>query len=185
MVDDTLRSIPGPPHIEPPRWPGHTSVSGASASRRSCSEWKIPRAPSSLSTARSGRAMSPTNSVSPVSTAQGSSERAVSMSANAVCSGRWPGVCSARTFSAPSPSSQPSSNGSWSYSGPASEWMWTGAAVAATKRARAGDGMDVDGRAGGGDEAAVAGDVVSVVVGFEDVLDADAEVAGEPQVLVD
>ena len=45
--------------------------------------------------------------------------------------------------------------------------------------------MDVDGRAGGGDEAAVAGDVVGVVVGLQDVLDADAEVAREAQVLVD
>ena len=40
-------------------------------------------------------------------------------------------------------------------------------------------------RAGGGDEPAVAGDVVGVVVGLEHVLDAHAEVAREPQVLVD
>ena len=43
----------------------------------------------------------------------------------------------------------------------------------------------MDGRAGGGDEAAVAGDVVGVVVGFQDVLDAHAEVARQAQVLVD
>ena len=72
------------------------------------------RAPSSFSTARSGRAMSPTNRLSPVSTAHGSPPRSVSKSANAVCSGRWPGVCSARTRSEPSSSSQPSSNGSCS-----------------------------------------------------------------------
>ena len=35
----------------------------------------------------------------------------VSISANAVCSGRCPGVCSARTLTLPSSSSQPSSNG--------------------------------------------------------------------------
>jgi hypothetical protein len=45
--------------------------------------------------------------------------------------------------------------------------------------------VDVDGGAGRGDEPAVAGDVVGVVVGLEHVLDHDAEVAGEPQVLVD
>ena len=69
-------SIPGPPHIEPPRCPGQTSVSGGSASSPSCSERKMSRAPSSFSTARSGRAMSPTNSVSPVSTAHGALARA-------------------------------------------------------------------------------------------------------------
>ena len=42
---------------------------------RSCSDAKIPCAPSSLSIARSGRAMSLTNSESPVSSAQGSSPR--------------------------------------------------------------------------------------------------------------
>ena len=40
--------------------------------------------------------------------------RSVSISANAVCSGRWPGVWIARTRTLPSSSSQPSSNGSWS-----------------------------------------------------------------------
>ena len=104
-------SIPGPPHSDPPRCPGHTSVApGSDSSDRS--EPNTPRAPSSRSTARSGRAMSPTNSESPVSTAHGSGPRAVSVSTNAVCSGRCPGVCSARTRSAPSESSQPSSNGS-------------------------------------------------------------------------
>ena len=45
--------------------------------------------------------------------------------------------------------------------------------------------VDVDGRAGRGDEAAVAGDVIGMVVGLEDVLDAHAEVARQAQVLVD
>ena len=105
---------PGPPHIEPPRWPGQTSTCRAAPSSCSCSERKMPRAPSDFSIARSGRATSLTNSVSPVSTAHGSSPRRVSISANAVCSGRCPGVWSARTRSEPSSSSQPSSNGSWS-----------------------------------------------------------------------
>ncbi len=105
-------SIAGPPHNEPPTWPGHTSVSSGSASRRSCREWNISRAPSSFSTARSGRAMSPTNSESPVSTAHGSGARSLSISRKAECSGRWPGTCSARTWTRPSSSVQPSSKGS-------------------------------------------------------------------------
>ena len=112
IVEEILRSIPGPPHSEPPRCAGHTSQVAGSVSSRSWSAWKRSRAPSSLSTARSGRATSPTNSVSPVSTAHGSSPRAVSVSAKQVCSGRWPGVCSARIRSVPSASSQPSSIGS-------------------------------------------------------------------------
>ena len=135
IVEETLRSMPGPPHIDPPRCPGQTSTSGGSDSNLPCSERKISRAPSSFSTARSGRATSPTNSVSPVSTAHGSSPpRLVSTSRNAVCSGRCPGVCSARIRSAPISSSQPSSNGSWSYAGSASVWMWMVAPVAAARR---------------------------------------------------
>ena len=37
----TLRSMPGPPHIEPPRWPGHSSAVSGSESSCSCSERKI------------------------------------------------------------------------------------------------------------------------------------------------
>ena len=47
----------------------------AGSSSCSCSERKMPRAPSDFSIARSGRATSSTNSVSPVSTAHGSSPR--------------------------------------------------------------------------------------------------------------
>ena len=42
IVELTFMSIAGPPHSEPPTWPGHTSHSGGSASSLSCSEWKIP-----------------------------------------------------------------------------------------------------------------------------------------------
>ena len=119
-----------------------------------------------LVTARSGRAMSPTNSESPVRTAHGWSLRAVSVSANAVCSGRCPGVCSARTTSEPSVE-----------------------LPAVVERlvlvVGLGEAVDVDGRPGGGHEPAVARDVVGVVVGLEHVLDPHAEVAGEAQVVVD
>ena len=47
--------------------------------------------PRACSIARSGRATSPTNSESPVSTAHGPSPRLASRSTNEVCSGRWPG----------------------------------------------------------------------------------------------
>ena len=94
----------------------------------------MPRAPSRFSTARSGRAMSPTNSESPVSTAHGSAPRAVSISANAVCSGRCPGVCTARTITDPNDSSHPSSNAECSYSASASACTWIDAPVAAASR---------------------------------------------------
>jgi hypothetical protein len=48
-----------------------------------------------------------------------------------------------------------------------------------------GGGVDMDDRPGRRGEAAVSGDVVGVIVGLEDVLDAHALVAGERQVLVD
>jgi len=50
---------------------------------------------------------------------------------------------------------------------------------------RAGLAVDVDGRPGGGGEATVARDMVGVVVGLEDVLDAHAHVAREFKVVVD
>jgi hypothetical protein len=50
---------------------------------------------------------------------------------------------------------------------------------------RGGRPVDVDRRAGRGGEPAVAGDVVGVRVGLEHVLDADAEVAREREVILD
>ena len=133
----------------------------------SCSERKMPRAPSAFSTARSGRAMSPTNSVSPVSTAHGSSPRArVDQRERGVLGPVAGRVQRARRAASPSSSSQPSSNGSC---------VVVGRGVA----------VDVDRRAGRGREPAVAGDVVGVVVGLEHVLDAHAHVAREREVLVD
>ena len=38
IVEEALRSIPGPPHIEPPRCPGQTSVVSGSERSFSCSE---------------------------------------------------------------------------------------------------------------------------------------------------
>ena len=98
---DTFRSIAGPPHSEPPRWPGpDLDVVAELQQRRAASGRSRARPPPSRPPGP-GRAMSPTNSESPVSTAHGSSPRAVSISANAVCSGRCPGVCSARTTTLP------------------------------------------------------------------------------------
>ena len=159
-------SIAGPPHIEPPRWPGQTSHSGGSVISLSRSEWKIPRAPSAFSIARSGRATSLTNSVSPVSTAHGRSLRAVSMSANAVCSGRWPGRVQR-------PHAQ------------RAELELPAVVERLVLVVGLGEAVDVDRRAGGRREPAVAGDVVGVVVGLEHVLDAHAHVASELEVLVD
>ena len=66
--------MPAPPQSEPPMCPGHTSAKSPRARRR-CTDAYSPRAPSSLSTARSGRATSPTKSESPVTTSQGSAPR--------------------------------------------------------------------------------------------------------------
>ena len=71
--------------------------------------------------------------------------------------GAWPGVCSART-SSDLAQLQPSSNGSCSYRG-----------------ARC--SVDVDRRAGRGDEASVAGDVIGMVVRLEHVPDRHAPIA--------
>ena len=110
--------------------------------------------------------MSPTNSESPVSTAHGSGPRAVSVSTNAVCSGRCPGVCSARTAQRAQ--------------------RQLPAVVERLVRVRgAGFAVDVDAGAGRGGEPAVARHVVGVGVGLEHVLDRHAEIAREPQVLVD
>ncbi len=113
-VEQIFMSMPGPPHIEPPRCAGHSSQSPGSVSSRWCTERKIWRAPSACSTAKSVRATSPTNRLSPLSTAHGSPPRVVSISRKAVCSGRCPGVCRARTVSDPKRSSHPSSKGSCS-----------------------------------------------------------------------
>ena len=92
IVDETFMSMPG---LRTAIRRGGRAIPRRcrpAAAAAWCSERKIARAPSSLSTARSGRAMSPTNSVSPVRMAHGSGPRAVSISAKAVCSGRCPGV---------------------------------------------------------------------------------------------
>ena len=159
--------MPGPPHIDPPRCPGQTSHVSGSDSSLSCSEWKIPRAPSALSTARSGRAMSPTNRLSPLSTAHGSrAPLGASISAKAVCSGRWPGRVERPDGDAPE------------LELPA---VVERLVVVVGRRLA----VDVDRGPGGRGEPAVPGDVVGVVVRLEDVLDPHAEEAGEPQVLVD
>ena len=84
-----------------------------------------------------------------------------------MCSGRWPGVWIASIVRPrPSSSIQPSAKGSCGYSASASSWMW----IVAPGRPR---------------QAAVAGDVVGVVVGLEHVLDPDPVQAGQAQVGLD
>ena len=106
---------PGRRTASRPGGPATPRCPGAAPAAVWCSEWKMPRAPSCFSTARSGRAMSPTNSVSPVSTAHGSSPRAVSDRARTRCARAGGRACGSRARAAsPSSSSQPSSNGSCS-----------------------------------------------------------------------
>ena len=78
-----------------------------------------PRRPRCLPTARSGRAMSPTNSESPVRRIHGSSPRSRSATAMQQCSGRWPGVCSTSSDDLPEEMRSPSSIGAERVVGPA------------------------------------------------------------------
>ncbi len=116
IVEETFMSMPGPPAQGAAEVPGPDldAVGRAAAAARAASG-RSPRAPSSLSTARSGRAMSPTNRVSPVSTAHGSRAARRVDQARTPCARAGGRACAcARTHTAPSASSQPSSNGSWS-----------------------------------------------------------------------
>ena len=121
------------PHSDPATWPGYTSTpSPSSTSRRR--EWKRPSAPSRPSTARSGRAASPTKSESPVRTIQGSVPRVRSLTAMQQCSGRCPGVWMQRRTMSPSAISSPSSSGSCGYSAPAAGWMLMGIPCSSASR---------------------------------------------------
>ena len=157
--------MPAPPQSEPPMWPGQASAKSSSSSSR-LSEPKSSRAPSSGSTARSGRATSPTKSESPVTTSQGSSPRAASEITYAVCSGRWPGVASASMRTPP-----------------------TVTAVAVRHRlvleGDSGPSRHVNDRAGRLLQAPLAGDVIRVVVGLEDVRDPEAVLVREREIVLD
>ena len=140
--------------------PGPDLACRAARAASRAGERKMPRAPSSLSTARSGRATSPTNSVSPVSTAHGSSPRARVDQRE----GRVLGPVARRVDRAHAHRAQ----------------LQLPAVVerlVVVVRLRV--AVDVDRRAGRGREPAVAGDVVGVVVRLEDVLDRHAHVARE------
>ena len=124
-------------------------------------------APSRGSTARSGRATSPTKRQSPLSTAQGSDAAGgVAQQEGGVLGAVAGGV----------------------------DRLDVGA-LAERQRPAVGEGLvgvlgfgelvDVDRRPGRARQAAVAGDVVGMVVGLQHVLDADAVQAGEVQVGVD
>ena len=166
IVEAILRSIPGPPQSEPPRWPGHTShASGRRRSVRAASG-RCRARPRVSSTARSGRAMSPTNSESPVSTAHG-----------CVAAGRVDererrvlGAVAGRV-------QRPDAQRSRAELPAVVERL-----VLVVGR---GEAVDVDRRPGRGGEPAVARDMVGVVVRLEHVLDPHAEVAGQAQVLAD
>jgi len=106
-VELTFMSIEGPAAERAAECPGQTSPSVASASRRSCRERQMPRAPG-FSNARSGRAMSPDEKTRSRRSAphNGSpAEGSLSIRRRRV-SGRWKGVCNARItrLRAPAPS---------------------------------------------------------------------------------
>ena len=159
---------PGPRTASRPRCPGHTSTLSASESSRSCSERKIAARALLLVDREVGRAMSPTNRVSPVSTAHGSAAARGVDQARTPCARAGGRACAARARARLPSCELPAvverlvvvvRLG-------ASRWMWIVAPVARG-------------------EPAVAGHVVGVVVRLEDVLDRHAHVAREAQVLVD
>ena len=160
-------SMPGPPHIEPPRWPGHTShLVGECEQLLSERGEDLARAVLLLD-----REVGPCDVADEQRVAGEHGPRLGSTGGVDEREGRVLGAVPGRVERAdprraPSSSSQPSANGSWSYCAP-------------------GAGVDVDRRAGRRGEPAVAGDVIGVGVGLEDVLDPDAHVARELQVLVD
>ena len=153
------------PHSEPATCPGYTSTpSPSSTSRRS--EWKRPSAPSRASTARSGRAASPTKSESPVRTIHGSSPRVRSLTARQQCSGLWPGVWMQRRRMSPSAISVPSGIGSLRVLG-------------------VGCRMDAHWDAVLEREPPVSGEVVGVRVRLDRADDADVALRGLLEVLLD
>ena len=91
---------------------------------------------SSGSTARSGRARSPTKSESPVITSHGAPERDSSSTTNAMWSGRWPGVARAAMRTPATCTASPSASGSCSNSTAARSETWMVAPVADRRRPR-------------------------------------------------
>ena len=144
--------------------PGLTSTKSSSSASLP-NERKRPRAPSSASTARSGRARSPTKSESPVKSIQGSSPRLASSKTNERCSGRWPGVATALMRASPNLDHVA---------------VFEGLVLVLD----AGVLGDVDLRPGRLDQTALAGEVVGVVVRLEDVGDPEAVLFGYPEVLL-
>ena len=158
-------SIPGPPQSEPPRCPGHTSqVSGRTAASRAatgrCRE-RLPPCPSPGPAARCRPRRACRLSGRPRARRRGrcrSGRRPCARAGGRGCGGPGCGRCPARAASR---------------------------RRRARARIRARRAVDVDLRAGCCGQAAVSRDVVGMVVRLEHVLDVDAEVAGDPQVLLD
>ena len=137
-----------------------------SASSRSCSERKISAAPSRGSTARSGRATSPTNSESPVRTAPVAAAGGVTEQERGVL-----GSVAGRVDRLDR--------------GAVAELEGPAVGERLVLVLGLGQLVDVDRRPGGPRQAAVAGDVVGVVVGLEHVLDPHPVQASEVEVGLD
>ncbi|ODU00263.1 MAG: hypothetical protein ABS89_09270 [Thiobacillus sp. SCN 63-1177] len=107
MVDIGLPDMPAPQAL-PEVWPGYSSTSAGSVSKRWCRVSWICPAISVSRPARSGRPALPTNRVSPVSTNHGVSARRLSVTTRQIESGVWPGVCSTSTKTLPTTMRWPS-----------------------------------------------------------------------------
>ena len=123
-------------------------------------------APAAASTARSGRAASPTKSESPVSTSHGSSARVVSTTARQQCSGPVPRRVDRLDPYLPPPSSPPSTSGSCGY-------------------VDLGSGVDAHRHAVLEREPAVPEDVIGMRMGLERPYDSHHEPLGLPEDALD
>ena len=162
----TLRSIDGPPHSDPPRCPGQTSTSSPSSSSRAQRAEDPARALLLLDREVGPRDVAHEQRVAGQHRPRLRPARGVDQRERRVL-GPVPGRVHARARSRVAQRELP--------------------AVLERLVLVLGRGhrVDVDQRARRRRQPAVPGDVVGVVVGLEDVLDRDAEIAREPQVLAD
>ena len=166
IVEEIFRSMPGPPHIEPPRWAGQTSHSGGQVEQRAAQGAEDPAGalgllhrevgPGDVADEQRVAAEHGPRRVSPLGVGQGEGGVLGAMA------GRVQGAHAQRA-----------------------ERELPAVVERLVRVVGLRGAVDVDGRAGRGGQAAVPGHVVGVVVGLEDVLDAHAHVARQLEVLVD
>ena len=165
-VEEIFMSIPGPPHSEPPRWAGHTSVPGGRLRSFWCSERKMLAGAVLLLHREVGAGdVAHEQAVAGEHRPRLGPARGVDERERGVL-----GPVAGRVDRAHA--QHP-------------ELELEAVVERLVLVVDLGLAVDVDRRPGGGGQAPVAGDVVGVVVGLEHVRDVHAHVAGQREVLVD